>query len=126
MKSNKPVLYRAVPSYSDREAYIPESNLVDSIYYEEHEILKETDSGYWIKRFWSWSAPIKINNKICRFVLKGDGKRYAYPTMHAALNSLHLRTLRRLEILKYQIECSKEIVEHCEKTKEQGNNNVSK
>ena len=50
----------------------------------EFETLRETPSGYWIKR--------KYYKEV--FVLKDSRKRYAYPTKKEAFNSFKIRTLK--------------------------------
>ena len=89
----------------------------------ELEVLKETEKGYWIE-----SSRLQSSKKMTRFnfigqeyevyvtfVLKGDGKRYAYPSKEAALHSFKKRKERQILILSSQLKYAKVALEFAQK-----------
>lgn len=55
----------------------------------EIPVVRHTEKGVWLDDY-----------GLLRFVLKGDGKRFAYPTLEAALDSFKRRKERQVMLLK--------------------------
>lgn len=70
------------------------------IYLIRFNVVKRTPKGAWIIQVESWKPKR-------RFVLDGDGKRYAYPTQEAALNSFRRRKESQISRLNIQLTCAK-------------------
>lgn len=63
----------------------------------KYTVVRRTEKGAWIvPAVWYYSEPPQ------RFVLDGDGKRYAYPTFDQALNSYQRRKQKHINILSAQ------------------------
>lgn len=63
----------------------------------KYTVVSRTEKGAWIvPAVWYYSEPPR------RFVLDGDGKRYAYPTFDQALNNYRRRKQRHIRILSVQ------------------------
>jgi hypothetical protein len=63
----------------------------------KYHTVKRTKKGAWIvPSIWYFCDPPK------RFVLDGDGKRFAYPTFDQALNSYKRRKQNQISILSAQ------------------------
>jgi len=71
---------------SHNPLFPPTNTFIGWIIYDEYEVLKQTPKGFQINVF-----------EERKFVLAGEGHRFAYPTKEAALASLKRRTKRRLE-----------------------------
>jgi len=89
---------------------------------DELEVLKETEKGYWVHSYNGNSfRKMTLTNLIGQeyevrvaFILKGSGKRYAYPSKEAALHSFKLRKNRQLLILNTQLKYAKIALELAE------------
>lgn len=90
------VLFRAKGRYDFRDNV--------EIYFEVYPIVKHTRCGVWISV-----------DGIDKFVLNCARKKFAYPTKKEALNSLTLRTGRRISILERQLELSRQIADQLER-----------
>lgn len=80
------------------------SNTADLIL-EEFIVVKETPCGYWYipKPFYrSFSDPLPGTSR--SWVSKSTRKRYCYPTTEEAFNSFTIRTRRRSEYLRDDLE----------------------
>lgn len=60
-----------------------------------YQIVKETPCGYWIELYPGSKQ---------KFVLKGNGKRFAYTSEQWALESFKIRKIRHIQHLKYSLE----------------------
>lgn len=65
---------------------------VEELLLKEYLIIKETPRGNWIREHGNYGKP--------KFVLKGDGKRFAHQTKELALKSFICRKNRQYEINK--------------------------
>lgn len=62
-----------------------------------YTVVKRTEKGVWIvPAAWYYGEPPK------RFVLNGDGKRFAYPTFDAALNNYKRRKSMQIRLTGLQ------------------------
>lgn len=62
---------------------------------ERFRILRRTPKGCWIEA---------NGRKAERFVLDGNGKRFAYPTLELAMDSYRIRKRRQIQYLAAQLE----------------------
>ena len=65
---------------------------------QEYSLVKETPKGYWI------SYGDSDFHGFQKWVSKTSRKRFAYPTEKEALNNFIIRTTRRAEILRTQLD----------------------
>lgn len=76
--------------------YYEEYTDADHLQLEKYKVIRETPKGYW------------INNGIKeKFVLKGEGKRFAYVNIELALKSYIKRKSRQISINKHSIRRAK-------------------
>jgi hypothetical protein len=68
---------------------------------EEYRVVRRTSKGAWVERrpMGQWQPKAEK----LRFVLDGDGKRFAYPTVELARESLIRRKERQIEHLKMSL-----------------------
>lgn len=80
---------------------------------EEYFVVRKTEKGAWVvPGYWyrtmhgSADAPISELRErfFARFVLNGDGKRFAHETVELARNSYRIRKLRQIKHAKSAIE----------------------
>ena len=76
------VFYRYWGHACDTDIYIS---------YDEYVVLRETPKGVWLSVYGKE-----------KFVLNGDGRRYAHPTKEAALASYRIRKQRQVQHLARQ------------------------
>jgi len=68
----------------------------DHLNLSDFEVIRETNKGFWIV----------VNGKE-KFVLSGEGKRFAYVNIELALKSYIKRKKRQIQISKHQIKRAK-------------------
>lgn len=74
-------------------------------------VLYATPKGVWIA--WPWD----VNGVNRRFVLLGDGRRFAYPTFEAALDSYRRRKQRQIGHARAAIDNATEALGWCDRAK---------
>lgn len=85
----------------------------------KYTVVKRTEKGAWIvPAMWCWSELPH------RFVLDGDGKRFAYPTFDQALNNYKRRKQRHISILSTQHDKAVERLEIANRLTEEMTENV--
>jgi hypothetical protein len=62
--------------------------------FERYLVIRRTPKGVWING----------ENGREKFILNGEGKRYAYPTLKQAIESFGFRKASQVKILKFQLE----------------------
>lgn len=85
----------------------PLSRRVTGVRYTSYTVVDVTPKGGWvIEGRWGTDAPPTWNKR--RFVLFDARKKWAYPTKKEALESLRIRTMRRVEHLERQLKEAKQ------------------
>lgn len=82
------------------------------LHLEEYEVIRETPKGYWIVPYVGWQAGDRAK---LRFVLKGSGKRYAYPDDESAWKSFQRRKQSQLQHLRNQLQHVEFVLENLER-----------
>lgn len=111
-------LYRCVAArhgWYDAEMDVGHS-YINGVEYISYQVVKETEKGFWITRHSGWPASWvkKINHTECRFVLKGNGKRFANETKEDAYYNLTRRAYSRKYILEQQIKENEQLISYIE------------
>jgi len=92
---NVTVLYR-YQMHSFEEVFTPK------VYVKEYKIISKTDCGWWIHKHGSYGPK--------KFVLEGQGKRFAYPTKEMALEGFIYRRRRYQRILETLVKGNRKVI----------------
>jgi hypothetical protein len=82
-------------------------------------VVKRTAKGAWVVHSWakSYTGPFNTRDALrwvdARHVLDGDGKRYAYPTVAAALDSYMRRKRRQIQHARAAIDRAEHALDWC-------------